>query len=491
MPRITAGELIDAVLDPGSFRSWDRPPPPVAEPGEYAGQLDAARERSGVDESVLTGEGTLAGRPIAVILSEFNFLAGTTGRAASERIVCALERAAAERLPIFASPTSGGTRMQEGTHAFLQLVKISQALTDFRRAGLPYLVYIRDPMTGGPVISWGALGQVTLAEPEALIGLLGPRVVEVLTGERLPEGVQTAENLAKRGIVDRLVPRSELRAEVEAILQIVSPPHVRGLSAPTGAEPRVRPAWDSVEASARPNRPRLRDLIGFEAETYVPLLGTHAPEYRGGIVVGLAQFRDFSCMLIGHSRDSGTDGVLTLSGLAAARRGFEIADEMRLPILTIIDTPGVEVTAVSEEGGMAREIARTVEALTQVRSPVVSAVCGAGTGVSALTLLPADRTICAENAFIVPLPLEAASEILHRSTAHAPRLAARQGIRASDLVATGLVDEIVPEAPDASAYPAEFSRRLIDSVATHLYRLVDQSEADRLAARRRRYREVY
>src|SRR5690625_2535432 len=372
MARITAGELIDVVLDPGSFRSWDRPSPSAADSDEYAGQLSRARERSGVDESVLTGEGRLAGRPIAVILSEFNFLAGTIGRAASERIVLALERATKERLPIFASPTSGGTRMQEGTHAFLQLVKISQALTDFRRAGLPYLVYIRDPMTGGPVISWGALGQVTLAEPEALIGLLGPRVVEVLTGERLPEGVQTAENLAKRGIVDRLVPRSELRAEVDAILQIVSPPHVRGLSAPTGAEPRVRPAWDSVEASARPNRPRLRDLIGFEAETYVPLLGTHAPEYRGGIVVGLAQFRDFSCMLIGHSRDSGTDGVLTLSGLAAARRGFEIADEMRLPILTIIDTPGVEITAVSTEGGIAREIARTVEALTQVRSPVRS-----------------------------------------------------------------------------------------------------------------------
>src|SRR5690625_3035701 len=110
MARITAGGLIDAVLDPGSFRSWDCPPPTVADPGEYAGQLDRARERSGVDESVLTGEGTLAGRPIAVILSEFNFLAGTTGRAASERIVLAVERATKERPPILASPPCGVNR---------------------------------------------------------------------------------------------------------------------------------------------------------------------------------------------------------------------------------------------------------------------------------------------------------------------------------------------------------------------------------------------
>lgn len=491
MARITSRELIDSVLDPGSFHSWDEPPAPPSCSHEYTAQLARARERSGVDESVLTGEGTLAGRPIAVILSEFNFLAGTIGRAASERLVLAFERAVKERLPILASPTSGGTRMQEGTRAFLQLVKISQALTAFRATGLPYVVYVRDPMTGGPVISWGALGQITLAQPESLIGLLGPRVVEVLTGEQLPEGVQTAENLAHRGIIDRVVRLPDLRAEVKTILQIVSPPHVCGLSAPTGAEPQVRPAWDSVSASARPDRPRLRDLIGFEADAYVPLLGTDAPEYLGTVSVGLARFRDFSCMLVGHSRSPSAEDVLTVAGLAAAQRAFAIADEMRLPLLTVIDTPGVEITAASEERGMAREIARTVEALTQVRSPVVSVVCGAGTGVAALTLLPADRTLCAENAFIVPLPLEAASEILHRTTAHAPRLADDQGIRASDLVASGLVDEIVPEAPDASAYPAEFSRRLIDSVAMHFYRLIDLSDEERLAARRRRYREVY
>src|SRR5699024_12700622 len=111
-------------------------------------------------------------------------------------------------------------RMQEGTRAFLQLVKISQALTEFRRAGLPYLVYVRDPMTGGPVVSWGALGQVTLAEPEALIGLLGPRGVEARTGEPLPEGVQAAGKPAKRGEGNGGGGRRGTRAGGDDIVQV-------------------------------------------------------------------------------------------------------------------------------------------------------------------------------------------------------------------------------------------------------------------------------
>lgn len=491
MDRITAHQLIGAVLDRGSFQPWDAPPRQIGAGAEYSRQIERARERSGVEESVLTGEGTLAGMRIAVILSEFNFLAGTIGRASSERLVLAFERAARERLPILASPTSGGTRVQEGTRAFLQLVKISQALSAYRRTGSPYIVYVRSPMTGGPVVSWGSLGQVTFAQPKALIGLLGPRVVEVLTGERLPEGVQTAENLARCGIVDRVVKLVGLRDEVRQVLQIVTPPHVRGLSAPSGAEPQVRPAWDSVAAVSHPGRPRLREIIGFETEAYVPILGTDAADHRGGVSAGLAQFRDFSCMLVGNQRNDAAPNVLTPLGLEVTQRAFEIANELMLPVVTIIDTTGVEITAQSEELGMARQIARTVESVTQVRAPVVSVVLGAGTGVSALTLLPADRTLCAENAFIVPLPLEASSEILHKSTDFAPHLARNQGIRAVDLLATGLVDEVVPEAPDARVYPEEFSRRLIDSVAAHLHSLADISPGTRLEARTRRYRHVY
>ena len=138
--QLDATALIAAVLDPGSYRSWDTP---VVDPDpspEYRQELAAAREKTGVDESVLTGEGLIRGRRVAVIVSEFRFLAGSIGLAAAERIVHAVERATREGLPLLAGPASGGTRMQEGTVAFLSMVKISAAVRAHRQAGLPYLV---------------------------------------------------------------------------------------------------------------------------------------------------------------------------------------------------------------------------------------------------------------------------------------------------------------------------------------------------------------
>lgn len=513
MARVTAHALIDAVFDAGSFQSWDVPLPdhpsgshPVAgvdpAPG-YVEQLARARERSGTDESILTGSGMLAGQRVALIAGEFDFLAGSIGRAASERIVLAFERAAREGLPILASPTSGGTRMQEGTRAFLQLLKISQSILDFRRTGAPYLVYVRHPMTGGPVVSWGSLGQVTFAEPDALIGLLGPRVCEVLTGARLDEGVQSAENLAEQGIIDGVVPLAELRGTLLTTLGILAAPRVGaqapsslGAAAATARAPDKPPAWHSITATSSPARTRLADLIEFDAESYVPLLGTGAAEYRGGVRLGLARFEHFSCMLIGHTHHGPPGDILTFPGLAVIQRGVSIASELDLPIVTVIDTAGAEITAASEARGMAREIARTVEQLIDASPPVVSVILGAGTGVSALTLLPADRTVCAEHAWLAPLPLEAASEILHRSTEHAAQVAQEQGIRAEDLVEYGLVNEIVPESPPGHEDPAgnedraTFRRRLVRAVGEQLRDLLRLPDEERRAARRQRYRRM-
>ncbi len=205
--RLGALELVEMVVDAGSFVRWDTDPlPPIGVHGPadqgYLDELAAARRTSGCDESVLTGEATLAGRRVALVLCEFGFLAGSIGTAAAERLVQAVEKATAEQLPLLASPTSGGTRMQEGTVAFLQMVKISAAIAAHKSAGLAYAVYLRHPTTGGALASWGSLGHVTAAEPGALLGFLGPRVYQALYGEKFPEGVQTAENLAARGLVD-------------------------------------------------------------------------------------------------------------------------------------------------------------------------------------------------------------------------------------------------------------------------------------------------
>lgn len=210
MSRIGAAELRDAALDPGSFRSWDHAPLLVEANAAYARELEQARAATGFDEAVLTGEGTVFGRRVAVVACEFDFLAGSIGVAAAERITSAVERATAEKLPLLASPSSGGTRMQEGTVAFLQMVKIAAAVTQHKRAHLPYLVYLRHPTTGGVFASWGSLGHITAAQPGALIGFLGPRVYEHLYGEPFPP-VQTAENLLRHGVIDAVVGVEALR----------------------------------------------------------------------------------------------------------------------------------------------------------------------------------------------------------------------------------------------------------------------------------------
>ncbi|MCW2839709.1 MAG: acetyl-CoA carboxyl transferase, partial [Aeromicrobium sp.] len=157
MAHLTAQGLLDLVLDAGSFESWDEPVDHSGLDATYRQELAAAAERSGTDESVLTGRGLMRGRPVAVVVNEFRFLAGSIGRAAAMRITSAVRRATAEGIPVLATTASGGTRMQEGTPAFVHMVDITRAIMDHRAAGLPYLIYLRHPTTGGVFASWGSL----------------------------------------------------------------------------------------------------------------------------------------------------------------------------------------------------------------------------------------------------------------------------------------------------------------------------------------------
>ncbi len=196
---------------------------PVKRPThEYAEDLAGARAKTGLDEAVITGVATIRGRRIAMLVCDFGFLGGSIGIAAGERLTAAIRRATAEKLPLLALPTSGGTRMQEGTAAFLQMVKITSAIVAHKSAHLPYLVYLRDPTTGGVFASWGSLGHVTIAEPGALVGFLGPRVYEALYGNPFPAGVQTAENLHACGLIDAVIPLHELGDMVDRALGIIT-----------------------------------------------------------------------------------------------------------------------------------------------------------------------------------------------------------------------------------------------------------------------------
>src|SRR5919106_6810270 len=202
--RLSARDLLQLVLG-DTFDSWDTPVDLAGLAPEYAAQLVAARERAGTDEAVVTGAGAIDGTAVAVIAGEFAFMGGSIGRATARRIVAAVHRATRERLPLLVATSSDGTRMQEGTPAFVEMISISKALVAHKAAGLPYLVYLRHPTTGGVFASWGSLGHVTVAEPGALVGFLGPRVFEALQGRPFPSGVQVAENLVAKGVIDAVV----------------------------------------------------------------------------------------------------------------------------------------------------------------------------------------------------------------------------------------------------------------------------------------------
>ena len=493
MARPRAHDVLAAVLDEDSFRSWDLEPEQPDLGQEYAEQLTRAQEKSGADEAVITGEGRLDGRRVAVVAGEFAFLAGSVGSAASERITQAFERATQEGLPMLASPSSGGTRMQEGTPAFVQMVKIGQAVAAHRRAGLPYLVYLRDPTTGGVLASWGSLGHLSIAEPGALIGFLGPRVREVITGTPFPPGVQVAENLSSRGVIDGVVPLDQLRAiAVDALRVLTAPQEPRGehLPEPDEAVLDAREAWASVQATRRRGRPGLRELLRHGAETFIPLRGTGSGESDLTVIMGLARFPGFSCVLVGQDRQAQKHAYLGPAALRVAQRGFTLAEELDLPLLTVVDTPGAELSTEVEHGGIGGEIARCLAALATVPVPVVSVILGEGSGGGALALMPADRTVCAEHGWVAPLPPEGASAIVHRTGERAAEMAQLHRIRAIDLRRTGVVDQIVPEHPDASHEPAEFCRRIVTAAGAHLAELLALPRDERLQARHDRYRSM-
>ena len=487
-----ARDLIDTVLDTGSFVSWDAPiRRPAGLDDAYLAELAAAAEKAGTDESVVTGAGTLRGHRVAVVANEFRFLGGSIGLAAADRLVTSIRRATAEGLPLLAAPASGGTRMQEGTAAFVQMVRITEAITLHKAAGLAYLVYLRHPTTGGVFASWGSLGHVSVGEPGALVGFLGPKVFEALYHQPFPTGVQTAENLAAHGLIDAVLPATKLADIASRALSVLAGRR-RGFpaveAAPEEAQPEI-PVWDSIELTRSPTRPGVRELLRFAASDVVPLNGTGQGESDIGLNLVLARFSGVPCVLLGQNRASqSTAGPLGPAALRVARRGMRLAAELELPLVSVIDTPGAALSKEAEEGGLAGEIARCLADLVSLAAPTVCVLLGQGSGGGAMALLPADRVIAARHAWLSPLPPEGASAIMYNGdVSHAAEMAAAQGVGATALRRKGIVDRLVPEYEHAGAEAATFSRRMGAVLAQEMAVLLSQPAGQRLARRSGRY----
>jgi acetyl-CoA carboxylase carboxyl transferase subunit beta len=492
MTRLGAHDVVATLADPGSWESWDHSLTETATDPLYADDLGRARAKTGLDESVITGTAKIRGHRCAMLLCDFGFLGGSIGVAAGDRLTQAIRRATAEKLPLLALPTSGGTRMQEGTTAFVQMVKVTAAVVAHKAAYLPYLVYLRDPTTGGVFASWGSLGHVTFAEPGALIGFLGPRVYEALYGNPFPGGVQTAENLFAHGLLDAVVPVYELADAVDRALRLIThrPPTTAVPRPLRGASLDVS-AWQSVAASRRPDRPGVRELLRHATTDVMTLSGTGQGENDPGLLLALTRFGETACVLLGQDRHGQTPETAFGPGaLRQARRGMRLATDLDLPLVTVIDTAGAELSQAAEEGGVAGEIARSIADMVALQVPTVAVLLGQGTGGGALALLPADRILAAQHGWLSPLPPEGASAILYRDTSHAAVMAERQGIRSAALLADGIVDYVIPEHPDAADEPERFCHRVGAAIANELAALGNIASGPRLIERECRFERI-
>ncbi|MDW5595960.1 carboxyl transferase domain-containing protein [Conexibacter stalactiti] len=528
----SATERAALVVDAGSLSEWDREvvsddPLRFADVRPYAERLADAQAATGRGESVLSGRATVSGHPAVVVAGEFGFLGGSIGVATGERIARAFERAVEQRLPLVALPASGGSRMQEGTLALVQMAKLASAAARLRAAGLPYVVCLTDPTTGGVLASWGSLGTVTFALPGALLGFAGPRVVELLTGTPLPEGVQRAETLLAHGHLDAVVEPGELRARVATFLAVTAasaraaPASAQAAPASAQAAPasaQAAPASaqaaphsaSSVPGAAQAAPPPARDARAAllhardtrrpGADAVLAATASDLTELRGdrtgraddpGCLVALARICGRPAVVVAQRR--GPDGrppALGPAGYRKARRAMALAAELRLPLVTIVDTPGAELNEAAERGGLAAEIAGCLAELGELPVPTVALLIGEGGSGGALAFLHADRVICAENASLGVIAPEGASAILYRDLDHAPELAATQGGASWQLLEEGIADLVVAEPRPAHEQPDSFVTSIADALTTELTALLAEPPDQRLAARAARWRRL-
>lgn len=501
--RIAATALIDALVDEGTFREWL--PTDLQIPGEldrgvdeYSLELQSAREQTGRRESVVAGDALIGGIRAALVVGDFDFLAGSVGREACQLVIAAFVRAQQLGLPVFASPSSGGTRMQEGTRAFVLMADVAASIHRFRDAGNLLVVWLRNPTTGGVMATWGSLGSVTFGEPGALVGFLGPRVFEMLSGDQFPPGVQVTENLARCGVIDAVVPLEHLRDDVQAVLKVASGSEPTSGVSMGGAQGTRDDSvfatgnpdpWHCVLKTREPDRPTAVALIAENVTAATRLHGTGAGERGDAVALCLGRWRGISAVIVAQDRLAQSAGDhLGPAALRTARRGFRLAAELGLPLVTVVDTPGAELSVAAEEGALAGEIARCLADLTTLNVPTVSVLLGMGCGGGALALLPGDRVVAAENAWVSPLPLEGASIIRHRTPEKAAQMARDQKVAAWQLAEAGIVDVVVAERPDAAREPGEFLERLGTVVQRELLDLIAQDSEDRRTARDQRYR---
>lgn len=417
---------------------------PLGWPG-YQDKLEQARAGSGEDESVVTGHGRLDGQPLVLIAMDFRFLGGSMGAASGMRICRAFDEARRARCVVVSLIASGGARIQEGMCALVQMQRVATAQARLRAEGIAHVAVLRHPATGGVWAALGSVADVIYALPGAMVAFAGARVrgVEADAGEEF-----TAEGKHRHGEVDRVLGEDELRDELARAVTLLKPAGDGGPRAapvpatlPESEHDAVDTAWEHVLRTRRMSTPRAARYLDSYFDSRIAISGDRAGGQDLGMLCGFGR-RDGRT--IAYAAQTGTANAA--AGYRTAARLIELAERLRLPVLTLIDTPGAANDAAAERGAIGSAIGELCQRVAASSVPITSLVIGEGGSGGALALASERPWIAPDGYFAVIAP-ESAAAILERDESRAPAMAEQLRLRPSDLVKLGIVQGIAGAEP--------------------------------------------
>ena len=457
--RVHAYRRIEMVVDKDSFEPMFEglnTRNPLKMKG-YEAKVQALRDKTGLDEAVTTGRATIGGNLVAIAVCDGRFLMASMGEVVGEKIAKTVEYATKENIPVIIFACSGGARMQEGMVSLMQMAKTSAALKRHSESGNLYISVLTDPM----------LGDIILAEPKALIGFAGPRVIEQTIGQKLPKGFQRSEFLLEHGFIDGIVERKNLRNRLITILTL----HKKDDKSYTDnfnikkekstmaqkkresikmiTESVKKSAWDRVLASRMNDRPIASDYIDLLFDDFVEFHGDRYFKDDQAIIGGIASFHGMPVTVIAQEKGHNTKenlehnfGMPSPDGYRKALRLMKQAEKFNRPVICFVDTPGAFCGLEAEERGQGEAIARNLFEMSSLRTPILSIVIGEGGSGGALALAVADEVWMMENAVYSILSPEGYASILWKDSKRAKEAAGAMKMTAKDLKEMGIVKKV-------------------------------------------------
>ncbi len=435
----SAREAIRAVAD--EFEEFGKETvseDPLNWPG-YKEQLARAREKSGEKEAVVTGEGRIGETPVIVIAFDFNFLGGSMGEAVGSKIAEAFAIARESRRAIVSLTASGGARMQEGMRSLVQLQKIADACAQARAEGVPHVSVLRNPTTGGVWVSLAASADFLIGVKGAAISFAGARV-----REEDDEGEDFASaGKRRRGFIDVELEAEDVPEYLATVVALLSPigkepPAQPELPAALG---RVRPpeeAWDSVERARSSARPHAAVYLDDYFEQRVGISGDHVGGVDENMLCGFGRRKGRT---IAYAAQRGVAN--NAAGFRTAKRLLDLAERLRLPVLTLIDTPGAGNEERDEQEGVGTAIAELFCAVASLSVPMTSLVIGEGGSGGALALAATGNLWITPDGYFAVIAPESAAAILEHDASQAEAVSEDMRLMPQDLVRLGIVRGIV------------------------------------------------